>query len=440
MRIFILLSLLWTFQMSFGQNWSVTPLSPMPEPVTNNAVVEGFVDGKPYVYSFAGLDATKNYQGIHLRSYRYDVMEDEWETLPDLPDTLGKIAASASRVGDIIYIIGGYHVFANGSELSSDRVHRFDTKTNTYLSDGAPIPVPIDDQVQVVWRDSLIYVITGWSNTANVRNVQVYNPAEDTWSVGTMLPTSQAYRAFGASGAILGDTIYYYGGARSDLNNFPATDFLRFGKIDVNDPLSIEWGALLPGITPTDAYRTACTVVDGRIYWIGGSTISYNYDGLAYAGGAGVPPAAQFIFFNPTQEFLLDPEEALPMDLRGVAEIGPGQRILAGGMRMDQEVSDRTLLLEWQQHPPLSTTSITSSSVSLFPTPGDQRVTIQWDATEDTPTQLIIRSINGTVVETRSLRNASEQITLQTDDWASGIYFFEVQFKQHSWTSKWVKY
>jgi len=52
---------------------------------------------------------------------------------------MGKIAASASRIGNIIYIIGGYHVFANNTEESSDRVHRYDIANNTYLTDGLSI-------------------------------------------------------------------------------------------------------------------------------------------------------------------------------------------------------------------------------------------------------------------------------------------------------------
>ena len=81
----------------------ITEMSPMPERVTNNAVVEGFVSGVPYVYSFAGLDSTKNYNGIHLRSFRYNTQTDVWESIAPLPDTLGKIATSANRIDDIIY-------------------------------------------------------------------------------------------------------------------------------------------------------------------------------------------------------------------------------------------------------------------------------------------------------------------------------------------------
>ena len=41
--------------------WELRPLANLPEATTNNAVVEGFIDGKPYVYSFAGLDSSKAY-------------------------------------------------------------------------------------------------------------------------------------------------------------------------------------------------------------------------------------------------------------------------------------------------------------------------------------------------------------------------------------------
>ena len=95
-------------------------------------------------------------------------------------------------VDDVAYVIGGYHVFADitvraqfGPGTSVGSGHE------TWLTDGAPIPIPIDDHVQAVWRDSLIYVITGWSNNTNVAAVQIYDPALDQWSVGTPGPEQQ---------------------------------------------------------------------------------------------------------------------------------------------------------------------------------------------------------------------------------------------------------
>ena len=80
----------------FTQSWEIIEVSLMPERVTNNAVIEGFIEGIPYVYSFGGLDSTKLFSGIHQRSYRYNVTTDVWESIPPLPDTLGKIAMAAS--------------------------------------------------------------------------------------------------------------------------------------------------------------------------------------------------------------------------------------------------------------------------------------------------------------------------------------------------------
>ena len=177
---FLLLTLLpSTFFAQSVTMLNISEVSTMPEAVSNNAVVEGWANDTGYVYSFGGIDSTKLWSGIHLRSFRYNTVTDFWDAIPSLPDTLGKIATGASLVDSIIYIIGGYHVYANSNELSSDKVHRFDPRTNNYLSDGADIPVAIDDHVQAVWNDSLIYVITGWSNTGNVPFVQIYDPAND---------------------------------------------------------------------------------------------------------------------------------------------------------------------------------------------------------------------------------------------------------------------
>lgn len=107
-KIGILVFVLLNFDLA-AQHWEVTEMATMPERVSNAAVTAGNVNGADYVYSFAGIDSTKLFSGIHLRSFRYNVQADSWEVIPPLPDDagMGKIAASADRVGNIIYIIGG---------------------------------------------------------------------------------------------------------------------------------------------------------------------------------------------------------------------------------------------------------------------------------------------------------------------------------------------
>lgn len=330
----------------FAQSWEIVAVKPMPERVTNNTVTEGFIDGTPYVYSFGGLDSTQLFSGIHQRSYRYNVVTDIWESIPPLPDTLGKIAMGASHIDNIIYIIGGYHVFKDGHGISSDKVHRYDVVNNTYLPDGTSLPVAVDDHVQCVWRDSLIFVISGWSHNRNIPDVQIYNPATDTWMMGTPTPNNDTYTSFGASGVILGDTIYYFGGA-SDSKNFPIQNNLRIGVIDVENPMQIDWSDTL--LDPqVQGYRMAATSAYNNIYWIGGSGTTYNYDGIAYNDSKGVHPLNRILCFVPFQtDWYTSFTSTLPMDVRGVANIAETIKYTAGGMLTGQKVSNKTFRLIW---------------------------------------------------------------------------------------------
>ena len=323
----------------------VTHVGSLPEAVSNNAVVEGFIDDIPYIFSFGGIDETKLYSGIHKRSYRYNIQMGEAQEIPDLPDTMGKIGSAASRIGNIIYISGGYYVFSNNSEITSGKMHRYDIINNEYLEDAPDIPVPTDDHVQAVWRDQLIYLITGWNNTANIPNVQIYNPTTNSWLSGTPVPNN-SYRSFGASGTIIGDTIYYFGGATSDTG-FGIQNQLRIGRINPDNPTEITWETTTPNAT-INGYRMAATSVNGQPHWIGGSKNTYNFDGIAYDGSGGVPTAKRDLFTDTStiqwQEII---QSQLPMDLRGIASISDTIKYLAGGMRDNQQVSNAIYKLEW---------------------------------------------------------------------------------------------
>ena len=138
MRNLLLFTLLNISNLLFAQV-TVTEIGEIPKRTSNNIVCEGFINGSPYLYSFGGIDSTKVYSGIHQESFRYDLTNGQTMVLPHIPDTLGKIAMGISRIKNTIYLMGGYHVYADGSEKSSDKVHRFDITSNTFLEDGAPI-------------------------------------------------------------------------------------------------------------------------------------------------------------------------------------------------------------------------------------------------------------------------------------------------------------
>ena len=441
MRTFILgISLLITIS-SKAQNWAwqLDSMANMPEPVSNNAVCEGWANDTGYVYSFGGIDTTKIWSGIHLRSFRYNTISDVWDTIPSLPDTLGKIAAAASWVDSIIYIIGGYHVYANHNEASSAKVHRFDPRTNTYLSDGADIPIPIDDHVQAVWNDSLIYVITGWSNTGNIPNVQIYDPANDTWYVGDPVPTSSLYMAFGASGSIVGNTIYYHGGARNGFN-FPAQSIIRIGQINPNNPLQISWSS---NSTSYTNYRPwSLTDHNGLVHFVGGSGVSYNYNGIAYNGSGGVNPHEYAYYYDTINNSLdtaiiISNNIKLPMDLRGSANFLSGipthnkAWFLAGGMEKNQTVSNKTIQLTYQLN--VSGININDKvNFIIYPNPTSSLINLLFDEINDKT--IYLTDVIGNVI--LQLENNSNNIQLDLSNYTKGIYFVRVESQKNSSTQK----
>ncbi len=424
-NLFLAFSLLFGSQI-MAQDWTFTALADMPEPVSNNSVVAAEVMGKEYVYSFAGIDSTKVYTGIHNKCWRYDVSANIWESLPDLPDPLGKIALGVNVIDGIAYIMGGYHVFENGSELTSEKVHRFDLATNTFLADGAPIPVPVDDHVQAVYKDSLIYLVTGWSGTqssgGNVRDVQIYNPTTDTWQEGTPVFASSNSRVFGTSGVIIGNKIYYFGGAKIVGNNFNSSQDFRIGTIDENDPTQITWEVFFAGFP---GYRTAATEIDGNAYFLGGSDVTYNYNGIAYNGSGGVGPNQSSLAYDPVLDtvFRRGPFPEMPMDLRSLGELSDNKRIIAGGMESGQIVSNKTWLLDFNPIDYVQTNEVkTVELISLFPNPTTAQISFNIDTNQ--ADEIRILDLEGKV----QLQSMFSQNTISLSTLAAGMYI--VQFFQ----------
>jgi len=319
-------------------NWEWNNETAMPFAISNNAVCEAYINNSPFLFSFSGIDTSKIYSGISNRSFKFNITTNMWQEIDPLPDSSTKIAAGASFVNGKIYIIGGYTVLQSGNEISSNKVHVYDPITDPYLDDGADIPIAIDDHVQCTYKDSLIYVVTGWSNTTNVNNVQIYDTYLNTWQQGTATPNGSNFKVFGASGSIMGDTLYYLGGARIG-NNFPLGDAFRKGYINPQNPTEITWSH--QNLDAAVAYRQACINLNDTLYFIGGSKTSYNYNGVAYNGSGGVEPSLEIIRYIPHTAALDVFENAAPpiMDLRGIAKT-ENKLYLAGGMNQAQIVSE----------------------------------------------------------------------------------------------------
>lgn len=412
-----------------GKSVAQQLLASMPEPVSNNAVVGYSTDAlEQFVYSFAGIGAGLTHNDVHQKCWKYDLFTDQWTALPDLPSGPSRVAAGASVVKDKIYIMGGYHIFQNGNELSLSEVHILDTRSDSFLANGKRIPIPTDDHVQVVWRDSLIYLVTGWSQTTNISQVQVYDPAHDSWAQATPVPSAGAYKVFGGSGCIIGDTIYYAGGARIGTN-FPPTNYLRKGVINPDNPLEIEWT-----IQETDdavGYRMASDVAFGKPIWLGGSSVTYNYDGVAYNGSGVVSPTGQVKVYDTSADRWIYHNSIMrpTMDFRGTAAVTTNSWILAGGMKEDQQVTDEVQLIIL---PPLGNDVVAKNALTVRPNPAAAEVILEVDGSAS----YSIRNVDGRVVLQGTLTD-QEYIDLRS--WPNGTYYVLVRKNRQTLVEKFLK-
>jgi len=394
--------------------YTATQLHDLPEPISNNAVTGYLDDTERFVYTFGGIDATKSPSGIHNRCYKYNATFDTWVVLPNLPQSPTRIAASASTIDDTIYIIGGYHVFNNGNEQSSNLIHRFHVMADTFLTNGSPLPKATDDHVQAVYKDSLIFVVSGWSQSLNIPDVQIYNPKSNTWLIGTSVPNNHEFKSFGASGVIIGDTIYYFGGAKMGAN-FPIQNQLRKGYINPINVTDISW--TLDTIHPDlVGYRMAAFSDGNVIRWIGGANATYNYNGIGYAGNIPVEPNRRILSFYPktnTWDTTSLPE--INMDFRGVASFGT-QAILVGGMDANQKVSKRTIQIDYTPNSINTVTSI-QNSFSIYPNPASQLLYLEHNSKFS---QVNIYTSTGQLIF-QDLNHQNQPINIQ--HLKNGIYF-----------------
>ena len=324
-----------------ASRWTVDRGQDLPVPLANNAVAAATVDGRGFVFSFLGLGSGRDYKAITTEAYIFDVAAGHWARLPDVPGAVGRLAATAQAIGSSVYVIGGYAVAADGRETTSPAVDVYDIRARRY-SRGADTAVPIDDTVSGVWRDRLVYLVSGWSSDRTVTAVQIYDPASNAWRAATPIPGTPV---FGHAGAIAGDTIVYCGGARMQPGQTPkyapSAECFR-GDIDPAAPATVRWRAIAlhPG---GPRYRAAAGPVDSGlmtgVLFTGGTTNPYNYNGVGYDGRPAEPEPTSWIYDVQHDQWVEGPSISLPtMDHRGLVRLADHGWIV-GGIGAGQIVS-----------------------------------------------------------------------------------------------------
>lgn len=309
----------------------------LPRPVANNAVAAVVTETGPAVFSFLGMDTTRAWDGVTSAAFRWNTGADQWTEVRPVPGP-GRLAATAQAINGTVFVFGGYTVAEDGSERSLPNVDIYHPATDTWTR-GADMPMPVDDAVSGVWRDSLVFLVSGWHDTGNVDRVQIYDPATDSWQQGTPIPGTPV---FGHAGALAGDTFVYLGGARvtDGTPRYTIEPGVWRGDIDPADPTRVRWRPLEPPPGPP-LYRAAGVAVGGRIVFGGGTDNPYNYDGIGYNGVPAEPRSDVFAYEVAADEWVELPSLAIAtMDHRNLV-VADGQLLLIGGMTAAQTVSDR---------------------------------------------------------------------------------------------------
>jgi N-acetylneuraminic acid mutarotase len=212
------------------------------------------VNGKIYAIG-GGASSSSSYGAVETFSTveEYDPATDTWTTKADMPTARG--FHSANVIDDKIYIIGGSHASAPSGNLVRT-VEVYDPATDTWaqkrdmpVSRGAGFSSVVDEK---------IYVIGGYGGS---RRVDVYDPSTDTWSWATKSEMPTARHAL--STIALDGRIYAIGGYVPGVPGYPGV-----AAVDVYDPATDTW-TTAPNM-PTGRFGPRTSVVDGKIYVIGG--------------------------------------------------------------------------------------------------------------------------------------------------------------------------
>lgn len=214
-------------------------LTILSNPVSSASTVENSWVEKaplPSAESASGAAVVNNVIYVFGASdYSYNPSTDTWTTIAPVPTPRDSFAVAACD--NKIFVIGG---FTGNGEYAYSVNEVYDPSTNTWST--AASMTTARGEMNAATVDGKIYVMGGRTAQAGstVNITEIYNPATDSWSKGASMP----YPVVAYASAVLDDKIYiisgqdeYYGSQQNPNPNVqftqiynPATDSWSLGS------------------------------------------------------------------------------------------------------------------------------------------------------------------------------------------------------------------
>jgi N-acetylneuraminic acid mutarotase len=208
------------------------------------------------IYAIGG--GSKYGHGALKEVEEYDPETDTWSLKSDMPTA--RQGLTCSVVNGKIYAIGGGEApneenYDDFESLST--VEEYDPATDTWKKKTSMPTARAAHGAAVV--DGKIYIIggaSGWPfGDTYIFNIEVYDPAIDTWTSGGDIPRKMV----GSACAVVNDKIYVIGGDLGDALEY---------RVDEYDPVIKKWSQKANAPSPRQDLN--CAVLENRIYIIGG--------------------------------------------------------------------------------------------------------------------------------------------------------------------------
>lgn len=183
-----------------------------------------------------------------------------WANATNMPTSRSEI--TATNIDGNIFVIGGFD--ESGKALNN--VETYNVYNDSWKKI-APLPQPLH-HTAATSHGGKIYVVGGFSSDAGdwipTNKLFIYDTVADKWTQGRPMPTARG----ALTADFVGDTLFAIGGQQS--SDIVSSEILNTNE--AYDPVTDSWTTMKP--MPTSRHHAASSVMDGKIYVVGGRTVA----------------------------------------------------------------------------------------------------------------------------------------------------------------------